>query len=69
MCVLASKWGIQDSNSRSMTLNCYTLLGEIVFGNERYFIIPRKKSSNPGTGVTGILQDWVIHTYIHIGFD
>ena len=43
MCVLVSKWGIQDSNFRSMSLTHCTLLGGIVFENEVYFIIPRKK--------------------------
>ena len=64
MCVLVSKWGIQDSNFRSMPLNYCTLLGGIVFENEIYFIIPGKKSSSPGVGITGILQGWVIQ----IGF-
>lgn len=56
MCVLAGKEGIQDSDSSSVTLKHCTVLGGIPFGNERCFIIPRKKSFRPDAEITGILE-------------
>lgn len=56
MCVLAGKEGIQDSDSSSVTLKHCTVLGGIPFGNERCFIIPRKKSFRPDAEIIGILE-------------